>query len=133
MALRTFDGAVAFITGGASGIGRALAINLAEAGAEPVELPLIQVLPPEDPGALDDALERRHDWVVFTSVNGVRAVWQRLQAIGADAKSRKAEDPLRPGRRFSCVSCHEPHRSSLPKLGRFEQGVSASCQRCHRM
>ncbi len=60
---------------------------LAEAGADPVELPLIQVLPLEDPGALDAALERRHDWVVFTSVNGVRAVWQRLQAIGADARS----------------------------------------------
>lgn len=53
--------------------------------------------------------------------------------LGSDEKSKKAEDPLRPGRLFSCVSCHEPHRSSLPKLGRFEKGVSASCQRCHKM
>lgn len=53
--------------------------------------------------------------------------------LGADARSKNADDPLRPGRRFSCVSCHEPHRSNLARLGRFEQGVSASCQRCHRM
>jgi uroporphyrinogen III methyltransferase / synthase len=60
---------------------------LAEAGAEPLELPLIQVLPLEDPCALDAALQRRHDWIAFTSVNGVRAVWQRLQAKGADARA----------------------------------------------
>jgi len=60
---------------------------LLAAGAEPVELPLVQVLPVENPGDLDGALQRRYDWIVFTSVNGVRAVWERLQAMGADARA----------------------------------------------
>ena len=65
----------------------ALSRRLAELGADPVELPLIRVLPLEDPADLDAALARPHDWVVFTSVNGVRAVWQRLEAVGRDARA----------------------------------------------
>jgi predicted CXXCH cytochrome family protein len=53
--------------------------------------------------------------------------------MGVDEKSKKAEDPLRPGRKFYCVSCHEPHRSAFPMLGRFEKGVKASCQACHKI
>lgn len=41
-------------------------------------------------------------------------------------------DPLRGGKPFYCVACHEPHRSELPKLGRFERGM-ASCQKCHKI
>ena len=62
---------------------------LARSGALPVELPSIQVLPPEDWGELDDALRLldTHDWAVFTSVNGVEAVFERLAALGLDARA----------------------------------------------
>lgn len=50
--------------------------------------------------------------------------------LGNDKK--EAQDPLRPGKKFYCAACHEPHRSELPKLTRFGKGM-ASCQRCHKM
>jgi predicted CXXCH cytochrome family protein len=50
--------------------------------------------------------------------------------LGNDKK--EAQDPLRPGKKFYCASCHEPHRSELPKLNRFGKGMVA-CQQCHKM
>ena len=50
--------------------------------------------------------------------------------LGDDAKS--AVDPLRPGKQFYCVSCHEPHRSERPKLNRFPVGME-TCLKCHKM
>ncbi|MDD5029984.1 MAG: cytochrome c3 family protein [Rhodoferax sp.] len=41
-----------------------------------------------------------------------------------------APDPKRPGKMFYCASCHEPHRSTLPKLTRYGDGMT-SCQTCH--
>ncbi|MBI5921630.1 MAG: cytochrome c3 family protein [Betaproteobacteria bacterium] len=48
-------------------------------------------------------------------------------------ETKAAQDPLRPGKKFYCVSCHEPHRSELPKLSRFVTKNMASCQKCHKM
>ena len=62
----------------------ALATLLRERGAEPIELPVIRFVPPDDTGPLDAALARAsdYDWVVFTSVNGVDAALARLGAMG---------------------------------------------------
>jgi uroporphyrinogen III methyltransferase/synthase len=59
-----------------------------ELGAEPVLLPTIQILPPEDFGPIDDALSRLNefDWLVFTSVNGVESLLGRLWGTGGDAR-----------------------------------------------
>ena len=51
-----------------------LALALVAEGAEPVVVPAIRILPAIDPSAIADALAREHDWVVFTSVNGVAAL-----------------------------------------------------------
>jgi uroporphyrinogen-III synthase len=63
-----------------------LARALAAEGAEPVVVPAIRILPLPDTEALDSALRREHDWVVFTSVNGVaavsRAITGRVAAVG---------------------------------------------------
>lgn len=63
---------------------QALTSRLREAGAEVVELPLIEIQPAEDMGALDAALARLHayDWLVFTSANAVRGLADRLKALG---------------------------------------------------
>jgi len=45
-------------------------------------------------------------------------------------EKREVQDPLRPGKKFYCAGCHEPHRSELPKLRRFPLGM-VSCQKCH--
>lgn len=48
-----------------------------------------------------------------------------------DAKKEVA-DPLRGGKPFYCAACHEPHRSKLPRLTRFDKGMG-SCRKCHKM
>lgn len=56
---------------------------LADAGFEPVYLPVIEIRPVDDNSALDRALAKLdcYDWVVFTSVNGVEVVFERLFAL----------------------------------------------------
>lgn len=53
-------------------------------GAEVIEFPTIQIVPPRDWGPLDGAIARieRYDWLIFTSANGVLFFWQRLLAGG---------------------------------------------------
>ena len=54
--------------------------QLAAVGAIPIELPTIQIVPPDDPAPLEAALGRLavYDWLIFTSANAVKYVWQRL-------------------------------------------------------
>jgi uroporphyrinogen III methyltransferase/synthase len=67
----------------------ALARLLEELGAETIELPVIRVEPLADFRKLDAALRRlgSFDWAVFTSANGVRACFERLAALGKDARA----------------------------------------------
>lgn len=62
---------------------------LEEQGAEPVELPAIQVEPLDDYGALDRALLSldQFRWTIFASTNAVEWVFNRLQANDRDARS----------------------------------------------
>ena len=63
---------------------RPLAEALENLGAEASMVPLIEIRPVEDPRALDAAVAElaTYDWVVFTSVNGVAAVGERLSGLG---------------------------------------------------
>jgi uroporphyrinogen-III synthase len=58
--------------------------QLAELGAIPVELPTIQIVPPDDLTSLDRTLAQvgTYDWLVFTSANAVEHAWQRLLLLG---------------------------------------------------
>lgn len=49
-------------------------------GGEPFEFPTISVVEPEDYAPLDQAIKElnNYKWVIFTSVNGVKAFFQRL-------------------------------------------------------
>jgi len=71
----------------------ALCERLRDMGATVVELPLIELAPPADITALDEALRRldRYDWVVFTSANAVRSVSDRMTdlAIAESALTRR--------------------------------------------
>jgi uroporphyrinogen III methyltransferase / synthase len=60
-----------------------LVARLREAGATVVEVPLLEIAPPEDAAPLDEALYAvdRYDWIAFTSANAVRAVADRLRAL----------------------------------------------------
>lgn len=57
---------------------------LRDAGAQVIFFPTIRIQPAVDPSRLDRALRELdcYHWLVLTSVNGVQAVWQRLEALG---------------------------------------------------
>ena len=60
-----------------------LSEGLRAAGAEPVEVPVLEILPPASYDPLDYALQRlySYDWLILTSVNTVRAVNERAAAL----------------------------------------------------
>ena len=67
----------------------ALSQLLRERGAEPLEIPTIEIQPLSDHARLDEALNALHtyDWVVFASVNGVREAFGRMEQLGLDARA----------------------------------------------
>jgi uroporphyrinogen-III synthase len=58
--------------------------KLANLGAVPVLFPTIEIVNQQDNPLLDQAINQlnSYHWVIFTSVNGVSAFWQRLSAQG---------------------------------------------------
>ncbi|MFC1966487.1 uroporphyrinogen-III C-methyltransferase [Chloroflexota bacterium] len=62
---------------------------LAEEGAQPIELPAIDIQAVADTKELDRALSNLsgYQWLVFTSVNGVAALWQRLYGLKMDSRA----------------------------------------------
>ena len=63
---------------------RALRDRLRHLGAQPILYPTVDIAPPSDLKPLDRAIRQwtHYDWVVFTSTNGVRAVWNRARRLG---------------------------------------------------
>jgi uroporphyrinogen III methyltransferase / synthase len=63
--------------------------SLADLGADTIECPTIEIKAPTDPGPMDKALKslEAYDWLVFTSVNGVKYFFQRLFAGGLDVRA----------------------------------------------
>ncbi|GAA5177922.1 bifunctional uroporphyrinogen-III C-methyltransferase/uroporphyrinogen-III synthase [Rugosimonospora acidiphila] len=59
-------------------------------GAIPCEVPTIAVEPPRTPAQMERAIkglvDGRYAWVIFTSVNAVRAVWEKFAEHGLDAR-----------------------------------------------
>ncbi|WP_193605769.1 bifunctional uroporphyrinogen-III C-methyltransferase/uroporphyrinogen-III synthase [Nocardioides dongkuii] len=60
-------------------------------GAVPEEVPTISVEPPRNPQQMDKAVrglvEGRYEWIAFTSVNAVRAVREKFEEYGLDARA----------------------------------------------
>ena len=64
---------------------------LREYGAEPIEFPTIDVKPPKSFDAMDEAIDNleRYNWLILTSVNGVRFFFERLKVKGRDIRDLK--------------------------------------------
>jgi uroporphyrinogen III methyltransferase/synthase len=65
--------------------------RLTSHGALPIEVPTIAVEPPRSPAQMERAVkglvDGRFQWVVFTSTNAVRAVWEKFAEFGLDARA----------------------------------------------
>ncbi len=63
--------------------------RLQDLGAECLEIPTIEVAPPQDWSALDKSIDNldTYDWLVFSSVNGVRFFFERLYTKGKDVRA----------------------------------------------
>jgi len=68
-----------------------LSEQLRDYGAVPVEVPTIAVEPPRSPAPMDRGIKGlfagRYQWAVFTSANAVRAVVEKFQDWGLDARA----------------------------------------------
>lgn len=66
--------------------------KLRSVGADVIEFPVIEIRPAADPAPLDRAIEHieQYDWLIFTSVNGVRYFLDRLDASNRDLRGIRA-------------------------------------------
>jgi uroporphyrinogen III methyltransferase/synthase len=68
----------------------AMSARLRSYGAIPCEVPTIAVEPPRTPAQMERAIkglvDGRYAWTIFTSVNAVRAVWEKFAEHGLDAR-----------------------------------------------
>jgi uroporphyrinogen III methyltransferase/synthase len=67
-----------------------------ESGATVVQFPTIEIVPPESYESLDQAVDERFDWLVFTSTNGVSVFFERLFMKRKDVRALA-------GARIACV------------------------------
>jgi len=69
----------------------AMSQRLREHGAVPVEVPTIAVEPPRTPTQMERAIKGlvtgRYEWIVFTSTNAVKAVREKFEEFGLDARA----------------------------------------------
>src|SRR3990172_1061765 len=65
--------------------------KLYEYGAHVIEFPTIEIAKPDSIQPLDEAIKNIHifNWLVFTSINGVDAFFQRLFELGKDIRELK--------------------------------------------
>ncbi len=68
-----------------------MSTRLAAHGAIPMEVPTISVEPPRSPAQMEKAIkglvDGEYQWIVFTSVNAVKATWEKLSEFGLDARA----------------------------------------------
>lgn len=80
---RVLEGKRILVTRAAHQAGK-LSDGLRALGAEPVEVPVLEIRAPENMEPLDRALRQlsHYDWLIVTSANTVRAVAERVAALG---------------------------------------------------
>src|SRR5579872_4983042 len=78
-------------------------------GAQVVEIPFIEIRKPRSFKPLDSALKNltTYDWLILTSVNGVEAMWDRLERISSQRDPWKS-GPLGPRMRRLRVAAIGP-------------------------
>ena len=107
---------------------------LTEAGAEPIELPGIEIVPRVDRRALQPAFDRldagEYDWLVFSSANGVDAFFAELRRAHKDARAvgRARVCAIGPATAIA-LSGHGVHADLVPERYLAEGVVDALAER----
>jgi uroporphyrinogen-III synthase len=85
---RALDGKRVLVTRAAHQASK-LSDGLRALGAEPVEVPVLEIQPPQGYAPLDDALTHldRYDWLIFTSANAIGAIHVRLMDLDVSPSS----------------------------------------------
>jgi uroporphyrinogen-III synthase len=100
----------------------ALSSELRKRGAEVIEIPFIEIRKPRSFQPLDAALKNlgSYDWLILTSVNGVEAMWERLEKLGRrDASKARVVTKLGEEQDFSRGTGTFKSGSTLGVKGRF--------------
>jgi len=71
----------------------ALSAELRKLGADVIEIPFIEIRKPKSFKPLDSALKNvaSYDWLILTSVNGVEAMWERMEKLAPTRLVREQE------------------------------------------
>ncbi len=82
---------VRIVVGRAKHQAGALSDELRKFGADVLEIPFLEIRPPDSYQPLDHALKEisDYDWLILTSVNGVEALWDRLKELQVPPESLK--------------------------------------------
>jgi uroporphyrinogen-III synthase len=96
----------------------ALSTELRKLGAQVLEIPFIEIRKPDSFRPLDFALKHlnTYDWLILTSVNGVEAMWERMERLHPEletngegheftraAKTNRKIGALAPGLRVAAI------------------------------
>jgi uroporphyrinogen-III synthase len=75
----------------------ALSTELRKLGAQVLEIPFIEIRKPRSFKPLDEALKSldAYDWLILTSVNGVEAMWNRIEKTQLQQPKTRQEQPTR--------------------------------------
>ncbi len=97
----------------------ALSSALRKSGAEVLEIPFIQINPPRSFRPLDNALKsmETYDWLILTSVNGVDAIWGRLNKIKPAGARRVLNEILEDKSRLQIAAIGPATQRSIEKRG----------------
>ena len=106
--------------------------RLAVHGATAEEVPTIAVEPPRSPTQMERAVkglvDGRYQWVVFTSTNAVRAVWEKFAEFGLDARAFsgvKIACVGGDGRKGACLRHRARPRPERPEQESSSEGLLA--------
>ncbi|MGD0786988.1 MAG: uroporphyrinogen-III synthase [Terracidiphilus sp.] len=101
-------------------------------GATVVEVPVLEIIPPESYAPLDDALKRldRYDWLVLTSTNTLDALCCRCARLGVNPAKAKGLNVAAVGRATAEAARHFGfHVAVVPEAQVAEGLVSALGER----
>ena len=97
-------------------------------GAETIEAPMIRIVPPHDPGPLQEAAARagEFDWVIFTSGNAVEAFMDALFSGGRDMRALNGARLCTVGSATAAkLASYRLHADLVPEEFRAEGVISA--------